>query len=263
MAGLEGGDDAKRGAGRYFTVGSVFESPLFDKWAQTVDGLEGETILESFAGANHMVEGLRQRGWKQGWAAFDIRPAKSVAAGVVTRKRDTLADFPKGFRVCVTNPPYLARNSASRRGLPFPNTAWDDLCKMSLEKILDNVGWAACVVPESFVASGCHRERLYGVVSLPGKRFADTDHPVCLALFVPQAVSQTELWTDSRRLGTLEGAMAARPDPKGRFGWLFNDPTGQVGVRCVDGVNGSRARFVAGGFGGGRKGVKVPDKGAG
>ena len=48
------------------------------------------------------------------YRSYDIAPG---AAGV--KKRDTIKSFPPGYRVCVTNPPWLTSYSARRRGVEF------------------------------------------------------------------------------------------------------------------------------------------------
>ena len=91
----------------------------------------------------------------------DIHPADERV-----EMRDTLDAFPLGFDVCITNPPWLAKNSVTARGLAFPDCSYDDLYKFALEKCLDNCGWVAALVPELFIRASLFQERLTDFVSL-------------------------------------------------------------------------------------------------
>ena len=154
--------DEKRATGRYYTRGNPFLSTPFRAWAAALN-LNQQTVLEPFAGDNSIPRLIREAQLQcRDWALFDIEPA---AAAV--RQRDTLADFPKGFDVCITNPPWLARNSATRRGLPFPSdTQHDDIYKYALEKCLTHCKWVAAIIPEAFIRSGLFLHRLRDFVSL-------------------------------------------------------------------------------------------------
>lgn len=237
----------KREKGQYFTRGNPFGGKLFAKWAR---GLGDSEILEPFAGACHIPKSLAELGYGNAWRCFDLEPPKRTEAGMKVERRDTLADFPKGFKAAATNPPYLAKNSAARRKIAYPKEAegFDDLYKAALAKMLENVERVAAIVPESFLTQGQFEERLFGVASLSGRLFEDTEHPVCLALFVPaeEAPADYEIWRDDERLGLSRELRAARPQPKARGGWKFNDPKGAVGIRCVDGTSGDSIEFVEG-----------------
>ena len=173
-------------------------------------------------------------------ASFDIEPS---AKGV--KRRDTLANFPKGYDICVTNPPWLAKNSATVRGLPFPDTYHDDLYKAALEKCVDNCGWVAALVPESFIRADLFQPRLADFVSLTGKMFNDTGHPVGLALFNPKASKDVMVWRDKEKVGLLSALEKARPKPTGKVDMVFNDPDGNVGLIALDNTLGPSIRFCS------------------
>ena len=246
-------DTAKRSLARFFTVKDPFDHPLFKQWAGLVPNLAQETVLEPFAGANHIPATLLKHGWANQWAAFDIQPSKAsdnAVPSIKTKKRDTLADFPAGFNVVVTNPPWLAKNSAKRRGLPFPNTPEDDLYKVALAAMLGKVGYAAVLLPESFLTQGIWRDRLFGVVSLADSPFEETEHPTCLALFLPKGVAtgDFDVWRGLARVGSYSDLASRLPSAAAgaRAPWKFNAPAGTVGIRCVDNTKGPSIEFVRG-----------------
>jgi hypothetical protein len=230
--------EENRSAGKYFTQTNVFEYTFFKQWLESIPNLDNTTILEPFAGdcaIPKMLGGYR-------WKCYDVEPRKGDFKVV---KRDTISNFPTGHRVCVTNPPYLAKNSATRRGLRFPECAHDNLYKYCLELMLANCQYVAAIVPDSFIQSGLFVDRLDGVVSIPEKVFEDTEYPVCLAMFSPKKSADFEIWRGDTFLGSYselsKSALLQYRDER----WVFNDENGSIGIICADG-NKSRIRFVKG-----------------
>ncbi len=233
-----GEDDAKRGAGRYYTLGNPFVHPPFLDWARRA-GLPGQTILEPFAGRNSLIGHLRGMGLCREYRSFDIAPAATDV-----ERRDTLSNFPEGFRVCVTNPPWLAKNSATRRGLPFRGAPYDDLYKAALGRCLTNCEHVAALVPESFLQWGPLQERLESFTSLPAALFADTRQPVALALFVPESGQDAGIWSGDRYLGTVAELRRCLPSrPLARDEAIFNCPDGNLGLIAFDNVREASIRF--------------------
>ena len=224
----------------------------FRAWFASIPQAGQTTLLEPFAGANHIVELMRQAGFNNPWKSFDVAPPAPSAQGVSVQQQDTLAKFPKGFEVVITNPPYLARNSAQRRKISYPETKFDDLYKHALDVMLQNTGFVAAIIPESFVVSGEFRDRLSHSISLTSKMFEDTECPVCLALFVPAKTKANpadfELWDEGQFLGRYQDfAKVLAPAPKAqRIKWKFNDPAGSIGLRGVDNHKIASIRFVPG-----------------
>ena len=249
--------DEKRASGRYYTRGNPFQLEPFQTWAKA-SNLAQQVTLEPFAGAKDIPQLVDAANLHcREWAFFDIHPG---AAGIV--QRDTLADFPRGFNVCITNPPWLARNSATRRGLPFPkSTRHDDLYKYALEQCLTHCGWVAAIIPEAFIRSGLFLQRLHDFISLvpqtqdktnypPNKggrgvsvMFEDTEHPVGLALFAPDATSNVRIWRNNRFLGTMNELRRHLPQPSSNRSIVFNDRYGNLGLIAIDNTVSASIRF--------------------
>ena len=255
--------DEKRATGRYYTRGNPFLLKPFRAWAEALN-LNQQTVLEPFAGDNSIPQLIRAAQLQyRDWALFDIKPA---AAEV--QQRDTLADFPKGFDVCITNPPWLARNSATRRGLPFPSdTQHNDIYKYALEKCLTNCKWVAAIIPEAFIRSRLFLHRLRDFVSLVPQEqqvhgckpnppadgakvspfmFADTEHPAGLALFGPApqiGALSVKIWRNNQCLGELEKLRSHLPLRSHNREIVFNEPAGNVGLIAVDNTVAASIRF--------------------
>ena len=234
----EGGmTDSKRSNGQYFTARNPFRCPAFLAWAERLD-LPRQRILEPFAGANDIIRSLQDLELCTDFASYDIRPAHDQV-----RPRDTLREFPSGFAVCVTNPPWLARNSATRRGLPFPDCRYDNMYKHCLELCLRNCAHVAALLPASFLQSGLFRHRLQAYVLLHAPLFRDTENPVCLALFGSGTSADADIHYDNEFIGTLTALEQHCPRGNRDRHVRFNDPAGALGFVSFDNTRGRSIRF--------------------
>ena len=230
----------KRALGKFYTRGNPFYMDPFKEWAKDA-GLPDKCLLEPFAGANHIVNTLQKMGLCNSFKAYDAVPADKAVI-----QRDTLACFPQSFDVCVTNPPWLARNSATRRGLPFPANRYDNLYKHCLKLCLDNCTHVAALIPASFLQSKLFRDRLKTFILLHKTIFSDTENPVCLSLFGPPVASSpspVNIYHDDKHIGTLEALEAKRPKNSNRKKIRFNDPDGELGFISFDNTKGPSIRF--------------------
>ena len=243
--------DSKRRQGRYYTAGETnpFALRAFRAWAREA-GLPRRRLLEPFAGRGDLLQKLEEVGLLGAASAFDIAPAtKGVSKKVIkkVKRRDTLENFPQGYQVCVTNPPWLARNSASLRGLPFPVCAYDDLYKHALEQCLANCAYVAALVPESFIRSfarsSLFRARLHSFVSLTGALFVETAHPVGLAMFSPRLENDIALYRNDLCLGGYQELQHCLPLLRKKKMMRFNDGRGELGLFALDNTKEASIRF--------------------
>lgn len=229
--------NSKRAKGRYYTLGNPFALRPFRSWAQQAS-LPLAHVLEPFAGANHIIDSLIQVGLCRRFTSYDISPASSQVY-----KRDTIASFPTGYSVCVTNPPWLARNSATRRKLAFPVSPYDDLYKHCLALCLAHCRYVAALLPASFLESGLFTERLASYVLLHTTLFADTRNPVCLALFTWQVTARVGIFYDDQYIDTLANLRRHLPCATRELDLSFNDPAGRLGFISFDGTKTPTIRF--------------------
>ena len=91
--------------GAFFTKEPVSLGP-FREWIETIDA---SNAVEPCAGDGRLCRFLKERlvGTKLEWAMFDIEP---FSADVL--QRDCLSNFPLGYDLCITNPPYLSSRRA-------------------------------------------------------------------------------------------------------------------------------------------------------
>ncbi len=237
--------------GQFYTTHSPFDHPAFRTWLASVP--PGQ-LLEPFAGANNLIPMVntidpRRNGC---WTGFDIAPCHRDVI-----ERDVLADFPTEVSAVavVTNPPYLAKNMARRKG--FNETAdrcghWSNLYLRCLELCLEHVGYVAAIVPDSFVTARTLTGRLTDLITVDGSLFEDTEVPVCVALFTPNPAPHTNVWRGREPFGTLEGCLTVWDvsDAARAFATKatisFNAPDGTIGLRACDTTAGQRIAFVDG-----------------
>lgn len=235
----------KRMLGQYFTITNPFETVGFYKWLADIPNLQDETILEPFAGGNNIPKMIIQDEIlpHNAWACYDIKPAFNKCPEFRIQTLDTLEHFPQGYNIVITNPPYLARVSASRRGLDYPKTEYDDLYKLCLDVMLKNVPYVAAIIPETFITSGLFHNRIHSIISLTCKMFDDTECPVCLTLFCPEHEGTFKIYRMNECLGDFD--KLAKHDIKCDLNipWKINDPEGEIGAWCIDGTKEPTIRF--------------------
>lgn len=197
------------------------------------------------------------------WSAYDINlpAADKMLADIAVNKADTLLSLPEYYDMIVTNPPYLARNSARRRGLSFPFDVAgigmkkpQDLYQFALDTCLSHAALVIALIPESFITSSYNKERLRSVLSLPGNLFQDTECPVCLAMFSDESKTDNDYEIhsyDNGLLGTWHSINEKNnellhPSDNTYANIHFNMPYGIIGLHGVDSTNDSRIHFVEG-----------------
>jgi len=175
----------KKTLGQYYTTTNPFGGEAYEKWKSIIPNT---TILEPFAGAGHLFKYIDAN-----WVGYDIQPNHQNII-----QRDTIKDFPKGFKVCITNPPYLAKNSASRRKLNV-SIKRSDLYLDCLELMLENCDYVCAIIPSTFYRTGLFRERLFAWDKMDCLLFNDTDAPAGVAYFVPEKTN-TSLYVNGESI---------------------------------------------------------------
>ena len=237
----------KRQNGQYYTEGNPFILKPFQSWIEK-HKLQDKSVLEPFAGANNIIHSLQQVGMASKFSSFDINPTHPKVT-----LRDTLSDFPQGFELCVTNPPWLAKNSAKRRGLAYPETPFDDLYKHALDLCVKNCNYVAAIIPATFLRSGELRNNskanLETIVFLHDQNgqsmFLDTENPVCLALFSPEK-NRISIFNDNEHVGFLDELEMKLPEKAHHISLTFNHPNGNLGFIAIDNNHQPSIRFVKG-----------------
>jgi hypothetical protein len=235
---------SKKQLGKFYTVSNPFDLAVFRDWFNHVPNVSELTIIEPFAGSNNIVKLM---GVGNNWNCFDILPTTNLVPEFQIIKRDTIANFPKGYSIGITNPPYLAKNSATRNGIIYQGDPYDDLYKKCLEVMLSNLDYVAAIIPESFITAGIFQKRLTCVISLTCKMFDDTDCPVCLAIFDKEESDDFYVYQLDNFIGKYnKNLIWYRVIDHGIYKWKFNDPQGEIGIWAIDNTTSNTIKFLLG-----------------
>ncbi|HIJ87407.1 MAG TPA: hypothetical protein HPP97_06920 [Desulfuromonadales bacterium] len=235
--------------GQFFTTHNPFYHPEFQRWlTNSVKLTPADIILEPFAGSNNLVKMLQDTGITNSFQSYDIDPQ---ADNIV--QRDTIAHFPAGHRVAITNPPYISKSSSTKKGFQIGMEEYTDLYQLALSRCIDNCEYTAAIVPLSFVNSGHFRECLQTVISLPVKMFRDTDCPVCLAMFHNWSMCEDDptpyegflFWIGEVSLGIYSELQLEHYTPE-PIKMRFKVPTGRIGLFALDDTKSATIRFCQG-----------------
>ena len=226
----------------YTNSSNPFKHSYFIQWAEKIN-LKKNILLEPFAGANHIIHCLQDIGICNNFASFDISPQDKRVV-----KSDTIKKFPIGYKICVTNPPWLYKSRAKRLKLFFPESQWDNLYKHCLELCLKNCNHIAILIPASFLSSNIFLERLDAVIFLQNKIFAETENPVCLALFNPIKTADTKIFIDENCIGNLATIQKNIPQKKNQNNPTisFNIANGDIGLIAIDNTKEASIQFCKG-----------------
>ena len=174
--------------GQYYTTTDPFNrSEAFKDWYKMVP--KDVTFLEPFAGGGYLFNYI-----SADWDGYDIRPNHPNVVN-----RNTIEDFPRGYKVCITNPPYLAKTVVSRKKLPVVLNH-EDLYLDALQVCLDNCDYVAAIIPSTFWNQNLFKDRLYAWDKFDMKLFSDTDNPAGVAYFVPESINTTRTFISGKEI---------------------------------------------------------------
>ena len=218
--------------GQFFTNKTVWLQPQIVEFIHST-GLK--KILDPFAGGGDIFKALKDIGFNQ-FKGLDIDKT------LEWEENDSLNNIPKSDSIIVTNPPYLAKNSAKRKKLSaydyFSNNTYADFYQIGLEKCLNSHSYVVAIIPETFILTELFTDRLYSVTILEENPFEDTEFPVCVACFVPDTVQETMVYKNSTYIATLQDLKNKQMKPLKDTEMTFNDAGGNIGLRGVDSANG-------------------------
>jgi len=199
--------------------------------------------LDPFAGDGDLVKVMSNLGLNK------IR-GLDIDSNLDWEINDSLVDVPYYENtIVITNPPYYARVSASRKKSPclkyFENGGFADLYQIAIARVLEKYDDAVFIIPETyFLTAGMFfKEDLCLITVLEDNPFYDTDCPVCVACFQKGKLFQQpfyDIYKNDKFLFNseqLETILSRYNSEIGLLKVVFNDPNGNIGLRGVDGTN--------------------------
>ena len=184
--------------GVFYTETNIFKNKIFEKWFKRVIKKSNNTVLEPFAGKNNIIKMLKENNLKFKYSSFDINPKNKNV-----KYRNTIKKYPNNYKLTITNPPYLAKNSATRKKIKC-KIKYDDIYKDCLEIMLKNSDYIAVIIPASFITTKLFFERLKYYIILNEKVFNDTVQPVCLAIFNKNKSKDFSIYENNKFIKTYK-----------------------------------------------------------
>ncbi len=274
---------SKREYGQFFTSERLWLLPHIKEHIESLnDRYSG--CVDPYAGAGDLLTVAESLGFLV--RGYDIDPlicSKQNWGNAHDSLREIIAH--DGSFV-LTNPPYLAKNSAKRMGSemvsyfqsPFIDgieeslrPVLDDLFKFAIEKTLMVYDDSIWIVPESVIQDLVRLphwlEKMHSLTILEENPFQDTEHPVCVLIF-SKGQAHRHIWKNSTKLGAYRELKQIHDKvasaPRNLVKMEFNDPEGELGFRAVDGTTKDekmRIRFCKGeDLGYSRENIKISSR---
>lgn len=191
--------------------------------------------LDPFAGRGDLLAALYE--FSIATCGYDIDPELIQEFGWT--HNDSLLNIPAApDTLVVTNPPYLAKHSAKRRGVA--DAVWHyyrdhtDLYLEALSECLKAVRFTIAVVPETLIGSGFPLSACRVLTVVQEDLFADTEQHVVVACFDREWSGGPEVFHGPNRVSLLSDLLQHRVHPSGKVPIRFNEVDGQIGLRAVD-----------------------------
>jgi hypothetical protein len=229
-------DVPKVARGRYQTERAAWlVDPVADFISARLDRFD--VFLDPFAGEGHLLE-VCAAAFGRPIAGYDVEPGRWPT-------NDSLAGVPRAARtMIVTNPPFLARHSARRKGVLslardyYRESGRDDLYQVALDRCRAAAETVVAIVPETFLLSDYPKDELAVLAVIEEPLFSDTDSPVSVACFDARRAGESAVFVGAEFVAGLPALLSLRPSaPDRRVRIRFNDASGRIGLRAVDGVD--------------------------
>ncbi len=221
--------------GQFFTKKEVW---LKKQIIEFIKNSKCRIVYDPFAGQGHLLQVAKNLGFKK-IIGLDID--KNLKWQI----NDSLISIPKiKNSIIITNPPYLAKQSATRKKLTlskyFNTSIYNDIYLIALEKMLENHKYVVAIIPESFINSNfLRKDVLNSITILEENPFTDTENPVCVVCFdgISKNLNNIKIYKNNIYINNLEEINKIRLIPSNTVKIKFNDLTGWLGLRAIDSTN--------------------------
>lgn len=232
-------DGAKVSLGQFQTRGLSWLAPQVLDFIKTRNPL---VLYDPFAGHGSLLHSAKEK-VQVDICGLDIDPAMGWATN------DSLRNIPPiSGAVIVTNPPYLAKHSAKRKGVHdvvadhFEHRA--DLYQVALDRCQQACPYVVAIVPETIINSSYPKSHFISITILEDNPFDDTDCPVCVVCLDKNLSiydSGPMIYVGEKRVGKLSDLERKRLHPRNSLRIEFNVRSGRIALRAVDLPNPTKA----------------------
>lgn len=192
-------------------------------------------IYDPFAGKGDLLEVMKRHGYDNA-VGLDIDDKLSWKINDSLKKIPTIKNA-----IIITNPPYLAKQSAARKKIDiknyFVNSPYDDIYLIALERMLEAQSQVVAIIPESFINSNFkQKSKLSSITILEENPFYDTENPVCVVCFdgIEKDNKLIKVYKNTELAGNFQEIMDVRIFPHKNLKMRFNSKDGWLALRAVD-----------------------------
>jgi len=217
--------------GQFFTKKNIWIRPHIQ---QFINSIQFNKIIDPFAGGGHLIKPFADNCVIDG---YDIDTMLTWPIN------DSLKSIPSHLNdLCITNPPYLAKTTATR----FKRTGtyqyfdmfpeFDDLYLMGLEQCFKSFSYGVALIPETYLLHPKKSKRIRTATVLEDNPFDDTDFPIVVITWGPDDQPDYNIYKNDTLLGTYNSLTAKIPVSTSLDKSLikFNDVNGNLGIVCID-----------------------------
>ncbi|MDD5144797.1 MAG: hypothetical protein PHW72_01615 [Candidatus Pacebacteria bacterium] len=228
----------KQTLGQFFTTNDFW---LKNHILEFIKSTPATIAFDPFAGNGDLLRVAKTIGFKK-TKGFDLD------SNLNWTNNDSLLFIPKiDNSIIITNPPYLTKYSASRKGVYesvrkyFDICKYDDIYQLAIERCLIN-DYGIMIIPETFINSKFSKSRLVSITIIEDQLFNDTENPICVICFdnKNKPYNQVKIYKNDKFIGDLEYFEKLRRVPHKNIYIKFNSPKGQIALRAVDTTNPER-----------------------
>jgi len=229
----------KTDLGQFNTKRDVWLKPQVAEFIKSSINTKG---LDPFAGGGDLVKAMFDLGMNK-VRGLDVDPSLNWQVN------DSLVDIPYfGDTIVITNPPYYARVSASRKKSSclkyFKNNNFADLYQIAIARVLEKYDDAVFIIPETYFLTEdvFFKDNLLILTVLEDNPFYDTDCPVCVACFSKSDMfeyKEYDIYKNDELLfnnNELDAILRRYTPNTELLNITFNDPKGNIGLRGIDGT---------------------------
>lgn len=227
--------------GQYFTKRPIWKTK---KIISFINECSFTTVVDPFAGGGDLLKEFSDFVTK----GFDIDPTLGW------QENDSLKAIPKYSDdvICITNPPYLASNSATRSKIGGTDQYFEDnpdlqdLYLIGIKQCLESFSNIVAIIPETFLLTGKFQDRLAFVNCVEDNPFENTTCPVSVVGWSKNQTTDFPVYKNDDYVGNWSNIKTKIPNIAvfGLGDIKFNYIDGELGLIGVDGTSPSdRIRF--------------------
>lgn len=231
--------DAKKVAGGQYHTKS--QQWLKQHIAEFIQQANAQHYVDPFAGHGDLFRTLLHLIGEKSTIGYDLDPTLHWPIN------DSLIEIPKHPNsILVTNPPYLAKHSAKRKGVEhsvcdyYNDNGFDDLYLIAMSKCIKSYDKCVFIVPETYVNSNTRFDGIVSITIILESIFDDTDTPVCVVCYDKSFLGDVQIFIGDHLIGRLAHLNSFRLRPKKDVPIRFNVPDGRIGLRAVDMLDSSK-----------------------